>query len=80
LFLFKIIKQKFGLLMLKKLTSHCKKNLLDSWTCFDQTFLRLGLGKFFPARESLASDILAGDGKTATLFLQCRHNCPLVEL
>jgi hypothetical protein len=24
--------------------------------------------KFFPARESLVSDILAGDGKTANLF------------
>jgi hypothetical protein len=27
--------------------------------------------KLFPARESLESDILAGNGKTADLFLQC---------
>jgi hypothetical protein len=26
----------------------------------------------FPARESLVSDIPAGDGKIANLFLQCR--------
>jgi len=31
---------------------------------FDQTFQGLGLGKLFPARESLVSDILAGDGKS----------------
>jgi hypothetical protein len=35
---------------------HCKK--------------RLNL-TLFPARESLVSDITAGDGKTAILFLQC---------
>jgi hypothetical protein len=29
------------------------------------------LTKLFPARESLVSDIPAGDGKTANLFLQC---------
>ncbi len=28
-------------------------------------------GKLFPARESLASDIQAGKGKIANLFLQC---------
>jgi hypothetical protein len=27
--------------------------------------------KIFPARESLVSDILGGNGKTANLFLQC---------
>jgi hypothetical protein len=27
--------------------------------------------KLFPSRESLVSDIPAGDGKTANLFLQC---------
>ncbi len=27
--------------------------------------------KLFPARESLVSDIPAGDGKTANLLLQC---------
>jgi len=31
----------------------------------------LGLGKLFPARESLVSDILAGDRNTAKPFLQC---------
>jgi hypothetical protein len=31
-----------------------------------------GIIKLFPARESLASDIPAGDRKTANLFLQCR--------
>ena len=35
-----------------------------------QTFLGLVLGKLFPARESLVSDIPAGDGNTAKPFLQ----------
>ncbi len=30
-----------------------------------------GIIKFFPARESLVSDIPAGDGKAANVFLQC---------
>jgi hypothetical protein len=30
-----------------------------------------GVIKLFPASESLVSDIPAGDGKTAILFLQC---------
>ncbi len=30
-----------------------------------------GIIKLFPARESLVSDIPAGDGKIANLFLQC---------
>ncbi len=30
-----------------------------------------GVIKFFPARESLVSDIPAGNGKTDNLFLQC---------
>jgi len=47
------------------------KNLRDSWICFDQTFLGLGLGKSFPARESLVSDIPAGDRNPINLFLQC---------
>jgi len=47
-------------------TIHCKKNVRDSWICFDQTFL--GLGLLFPARESLVSDIPAGDGNTLNLF------------
>jgi len=31
----------------------------------------MGLGKLFPARESLVSDIPAGDGNTLNLVLQC---------
>jgi len=53
-----------------------KKNLRDSWICFDQTFLGLGLSKLFPARENLVSDIPAGDGTPLNLFLQCTI-CPL---
>jgi len=37
----------------------------------DQTFLGLGQGKLFPARERLVSDIPAGDGNIANLSLQC---------
>jgi hypothetical protein len=32
-----------------------------------------GIIKIFPARESLISDVPAGDGKTANLFLQCNR-------
>jgi len=34
----------------KLTTTHCKKNVQDSWIWFDQTFLGLGMGKLFPAR------------------------------
>jgi len=37
----------------------------------NQTLLGLGMGKLFPARESLVSDISAGDGNIAKPFLQC---------
>jgi len=47
---------------------HYKKNVRDYWICSDQTFLGLGLGKLFPARESFVSDIPAGDGNTAKPF------------
>jgi len=40
---------------------------------FDQT--SLGLGKLFPATESLVNDIPAGDGNTAKPFLQCGGFC-----
>jgi len=40
---------------------------------FDLAFLGLGLGKLFPARESLVSDIPAGDGKLPNLYLQCMY-------
>ncbi len=33
-----------------------------------------GITKLFPARESLVSDIPAGDGKIVNLFLQCIHH------
>jgi len=51
---------------------HCKKSY-EIPGSFDQTFLGLGLGTFFPARESLVSDIPAGDGNIAKLFLQCSN-------
>ena len=54
---------------------HCKKILRDSWIIFDQTFQGLGLGTLFPARESLVSDIPAGDGKSINLYLQCTVHC-----
>ena len=38
---------------------------------FDQTSLGLQLGKLFLARESLVSDIPAGDMNIAKLYLQC---------
>jgi len=47
---------------------HCKQILGDSWICYGQTFLGLGLGKLFPARESLVSDIPARDGKPLNHF------------
>jgi len=52
----------------KSFSLHCKK-LRDSWISFDQTFLGMGLGKLFPARENMVSDIPAGDGNTAKPFL-----------
>jgi len=51
-------------------SSTLKKKLQDSWICFDQTFLGLELGTLFPARESMVSDIPAGDRNVAKLFLQ----------
>ena len=38
------------------------------------------MGKLFPARESLISDIPAGDGKMANLFLQCGDNITLINI
>jgi len=52
-----------------KVSTYCKKDLRDSWIYFDYTILRLGLGKLFPARGSLESDILVGDRNTAIPFL-----------
>jgi len=49
-------------------TPHFKKKLRDSWICFDQTFPGRGKGILFPARETLVSDIPAGDGNPLNLF------------
>jgi hypothetical protein len=55
--------------------THCKKYLLFSCPqpgCHLPNSPWAGIIKLFPARrESLVSDIPAGDGKTANLFLQC---------
>jgi hypothetical protein len=53
------------------LTLHSKKKWRDSWIFFYQTFHGPGLGKLFPARASLVSDISAGDRKSLNLYLQC---------
>ncbi len=39
--------------------------------CNQPSSLWPGITKLFPARESLVSDIPAGDGKIVHLFLQC---------
>ncbi len=61
-------------------TIHCKKRLavLPSLARMSLTELSqegnnyiIKLTKLSPARNSLVSDIPAGDGKTANLFLQC---------
>jgi len=51
---------------------HCKKRLQDSWIFFDQIFLGLEFGKLFPARESLVSDMPAGDRKSLNLYYSVR--------
>jgi hypothetical protein len=51
---------------------HCKKRLAISRPQPGPlTKLSQGTIKLFPARESLVSDIPAGDGKMANHFLQC---------
>ncbi len=55
---------------------HCKKKVC-SFPCRDvpnQTLPWPGIFTLFPPRESLVSDIPAGDGKLANLFLQCTSN------
>jgi len=47
--------------------AHCKKNFQIPGF-FYQTFLGLELATLFPARESLVSDIPAGDGNIKKLF------------
>jgi len=55
------------------------KNVRNFWICLDQTFQGLGMGKLFPVRESLESDIPAGDRNTAKPLLQCRLEPRTVE-
>ncbi len=57
---------------------HCKKMLMIFPSPAGMSLTKLSLGgncdviyKLFPSRESLVSDIPAGDGKMANLFLQC---------
>ena len=58
-----IFDDKNWLVIRERRRLHCKTKLRDSWIFMDQTFLGLGLGKLFPAREILVSDITAGDGR-----------------
>jgi len=55
-----------------------KKILPDSWIIFDQTFQGLVLGTLFPARESLVSDIPAGDRKSLNLYSQCKFSLYII--
>jgi hypothetical protein len=54
---------------------HCKKELAVFPSPAGMSLIKLSLGgnnfSFFPPRESLVSDIPAGDGKMANSFLQC---------
>jgi hypothetical protein len=57
---------------------HCKKGLAVFPSPAGMSLTKLSLGgknlyktSLFPPRESLVSDIPAGDGKMANLFLQC---------
>jgi len=64
-----IIKGDFAVLPHRNILSTPRFFFLqDSWICFDQTFLGLGLGKLFPASESLVSDNPAGDRNSLNLF------------
>jgi hypothetical protein len=53
---------------------HCKKMLVIFPSPAGMSLTKLSLAKnihILPARESLVSDIPAGDGKIVNLFLQC---------
>jgi len=50
---------------------HCNKNYEIPGFFLDQTLQGLAMGKLFLARGSLVCDILAGDGKSLNLYLQC---------
>ncbi len=45
---------------------------MPSYGCHLPNSLWAGIIKLFPARESLVSGILSGDGNVANLFIQCR--------
>jgi len=53
----------------QKIALHRTKKNTRFLDFFDQTFLGLGLGKLFLTRESLVSDIPAGDGNIAKPFM-----------
>jgi len=50
------------------MTINTEKKITRFLDFFYQIFLGLGLGKLFPTRESLVSDIPAGDKKSLNLY------------
>jgi hypothetical protein len=54
---------------------HCKKRFAvfqsSAGMSLPKPYLAGNIIKLFPGRESFGSDIPAGDGKIANLFLQC---------
>ncbi len=61
---------------------HCKKRFAVFPFPAEMSLTKLswaGIIKLFPARESLARNIPAGDGKTANLFLQCIGNVKVIQ-
>jgi hypothetical protein len=69
---------KHGRILPESGSIHCRKGLLFSRP--QPGYPWPGIIKLFPARESLVSDIPAGDGKMANPFLQCNpvfsYKCP----
>ncbi len=61
--------------------AHCNKELAVFPSPAGMSLIKLFLGGnnlvFFPPRESLVSDIPAGDGKIANSFLQCNAQLSL---
>ncbi len=58
-------------------TIHCKKRLAVFPSPAGMSLTKLSLADItliIPAKESLVSDIPAGNGQTANLFSQCRHS------
>jgi hypothetical protein len=52
---------------------HCKERLAVFPSPAGMSLTWTGIIKFFLARESLVSDVPAGDERTANLFLQCKE-------